>query len=127
LGAELASDADFPITNLIGATSLSELASIIKGARLLIANETSAIHIAAAVSTSAICVLGGGHYGRFMPYRIEVETDRPMPVEVIHQMDCFGCNWQCIYDVSPGHPMPCIERISVEDVWEAIEKHLKPD
>lgn len=124
LGVELARDAEFPLINRIGLTSLLDLAAIISGAKLVIANETSAIHIAAAVSTPAICILGGGHYGRFMPYKVEVETDMPLPVPVIHQMDCFGCNWQCIYNISPGQPMQCIDKITVEDVWTVVSEMI---
>jgi ADP-heptose:LPS heptosyltransferase len=124
LGVEFARDADFPFLNRIGTTSLMELAAIIADARIVIANDTSAIHIAAAVSTPAVCILGGGHYGRFMPYNIEVESDKPLPVAVIHQMDCFGCNWHCIYDVPPDHAKPCIEKITVDDVWKVVEASL---
>ncbi len=124
LGDALTFDADFPFINRIGATTIVELAEIIGGARVVLANETSAIHIAAAVSTPSICILGGGHFGRFMPYNVKLETGIPLPLAVFHRMDCFGCNWQCIYDVPPGQPKPCIANISVEDVWEEIEKKL---
>lgn len=120
LGVDLVHDADFPFINRVGTTSLLELVSIIDNASLVIANDSSAIHIASAVSTPSVCILGGGHYGRFVPYKTEVETDRSLHLVVAHQMDCFGCSWQCRYDVPQDHTMPCIEKITVEDVWEAI-------
>jgi len=119
-GKELLERVNVPIQNWTGYTSLKELAVIINRAHLLVGNDTGAVHIAAAVSTPAICILGGGHYGRFIPYQLECESAKPLPVTVIHEMDCFGCNWQCIYDVPSGEPVPCIKHVSVEAVWKEV-------
>ncbi len=120
LGKMLAEDAGIPMQDWTGHTSLRELIAIIDGAHLLIGNDTGAVHIAAAVSTPAVCILGGGHYGRFMPYQLEGDTAKPLPVAVTHKMECFGCNWRCIYGVPPGEPVPCIKRVSVEAVWKEV-------
>ena len=105
---------DVPVINMTGKTNLVELAVIIKGASFLVGNETSAIHFAAAVSTPAFCILGGGHYGRFIPYDIKIKTERPLPVSIIHKMDCFNCNWHCCHPHKKNAPVPCIEKISVK-------------
>ncbi len=120
LGKELMESTNVPIQDWTGCTSLKELAVIISRAHLLIGNDTGAVHIAAAVSTPAICILGGGHYGRFIPYQLEGETAKPLPVPVTHEMDCFGCDWQCIYNVPPGEAVPCIKHVSVEAVWKEV-------
>lgn len=57
--------------NLSGGT-LTELAGIISGASLLISNDTSAIHFAAAVNVPFICIANGFYYGRFYPYPEEI-------------------------------------------------------
>lgn len=124
VGDTLLRDTDAPLENRSGLTSLQELASLIAGVRLVVANETSAIHIAAAVSTPAVCILGGGHYGRFVPYRIETPTERPLPVPVTYTMDCFYCNWDCIYDLRKDEPAPCLRNISVDAVWHAVRQIL---
>jgi ADP-heptose:LPS heptosyltransferase len=124
LGESLIRYADAPLENQAGRTSLTELVSIIAGARLLVGNDTSVIHIATAVSTPSVCILGGGHYGRFLPYRTEVETDRPLPVPVVYPMECFHCNWVCIYNPKPGEAAPCILNVSVDAVWDAVRKLL---
>jgi ADP-heptose:LPS heptosyltransferase len=110
--------------NLAGATSLPEFAELVRGARLLIGNETSSVHIAAAVDVPTVCVLGGGHYGRFMPYDIEVRGQRPTPEPVVHRMACFGCDWQCTQPHAPGGPVPCISGVSVADVLQASVRAL---
>jgi len=125
LGEALIAIMDIPVVNMVGKTSLSELVAVIKDAQFLSGNETSAVHIASAVGTPVFCLLGGGHYGRFMPYDIESKTKNPLPVAIIHQMDCFNCNWRCRYFVEEGKPVPCIEKISVEEVFSAWKKGRK--
>jgi ADP-heptose:LPS heptosyltransferase len=112
-----------PLLNWAGRTDLAQLASILSAAQLLLTNETSAAHIAAACGVPTVCLLGGGHYGRFMPYQVEQEEKLPLPRAVIHRMPCFGCNWQCIYE--RAEPVPCIERIHVDEVWRTISEALR--
>lgn len=104
-----------------GTTDLAELAESILGAQLLVGNDTGAIHIAAAVGTPAVCVLGGGAFGRFLPYDIDVKDDSVVvPRAVAHEMPCFGCNWRCVYSRAVSEPMRCIDSISVESVWAEV-------
>lgn len=104
--------------SLAGETSLSELVEVIRAARFLIGNETSAVHIAAAVGTPSVCLLGGGHFGRFVPYPKGVSEAPPVPV--FSKMDCFGCNWQCTQPHEAGGPTPCITGITVDQVVDAV-------
>jgi ADP-heptose:LPS heptosyltransferase len=108
------------LVNLTGTTTLRELVDIITGAALLISNDTSAVHIACAVGTKSIAILGGGHYGRFLPYQVEVPCATPPPIVVHHPMDCFGCNWQCRYSTPANAPAPCVERVTADAVIAAI-------
>jgi ADP-heptose:LPS heptosyltransferase len=104
---------------LAGRTSVPELVELIRGARMLIGSETSAVHIAAAVSTPSVCLLGGGHFGRFVPYPASVGGVVPIPV--FHKMKCYGCSWQCTQFHEVGQAVPCISAISVEKVVAAVE------
>lgn len=110
---------DGKIVNLINKTTLPQLAELITSARLVISNETSAIHIAAATATPCVCILGGGHYGRFAPYPAHVPN---APVCVYHAMDCFNCNWNCIYQSAANEPYPCIAKVELDNVWQAVLK-----
>lgn len=125
LAEALVSHINVPVINITGKTNLVNLAIIIKDASFLMGNETSAIHIAAAVSRPSFCLLGGGHYGRFIPYDLEEESNRPLPVAITHRMDCFNCNWRCRYFVEDGKPVPCIEKISVKKVFAALQPLIK--
>ena len=125
LGEALIAIMDIPVVNMVGETSLAELVAVIRDAQFLLGNETSAVHIASAVTTPAFCLLGGGHYRRFMPYDIESETEKSLPVPIIHKMDCFGCDWQCRYFIKDNEPAPCIGKISVEEAFAALQPLIK--
>ena len=110
------------VINLCGLTNLPQLIGVISSARLLLSNETSAIHIASATSTSSVCLLGGGHFGRFVPYPTSAPIPHPIPV--YSSMPCFNCNWQCIHHLEPDTPAPCLEAITVDMALSAAEKAL---
>lgn len=108
--------------NLAGQTSLVALAEVIRSATLLVGNETSAVHLAAAVATPAVCILGGGHFGRFMPYPETVPGLKP--VVAAEPMPCFHCNWRCNQPHDRTGPVPCIGNISVAVVLAAAQQAL---
>jgi ADP-heptose:LPS heptosyltransferase len=110
--------------NLAGLTSLQELVEVIRGASLVVANDTSAIHIAAATQTNAVCLLGGGHFGRFLPYQVEAITQNKLPNIQIHRMDCYDCNWNCKYTHSSSETVPCVANITVNQVYLECDRLL---
>ena len=107
----IAESAPITFINLAGKTSLAELVELIRPARLLIANETSAVHIATAVGTPTVCITGGGHFGRFVPYPAHLPGIKPTLAS--YPMPCFNCNWVCHQPHEPSGPVPCIQAISV--------------
>ncbi len=107
----IAESAPIPFMNLAGKTSLAELAELIRAARMLIANETSAVHLATAVGTPTVCITGGGHYGRFVPYPDDLPGIKPTLAS--YPMPCFNCNWVCHQPHDPAGPVPCVQAISV--------------
>ena len=109
LCADLAAAPTQPVVNMAGKTSLSEAVEIIRKAEFLVGNETSAIHIASAVDTPSICILGGGHFGRFVPYQYKREQFDTTPVPVFHPMDCYGCNWICTQPHEAGQAVKLVQ------------------
>jgi|GEM_PF-1751883 len=77
-----------PYVNVSGSTSLRMTAAILKLSRLAVGTETGLAHIACAVGVPTVVLLGGGHFGRFMPYKGKLAL-ATLPLE------CFGCNWYC--------------------------------
>ena len=104
-------------------TQLNELPVLLKHSQLLISSETSAVHIASAVNTPVICILGGAYYGRFLPYP-ELPEKKIILETVSYLMPCYGCNGDCIYPLKNYEQAPCITNISVDAVWEKVKPLL---
>lgn len=109
--------------NLAGKTSLAELAEILRNAQILISNETSAVHIATAVGTPSVCILGGGHFGRFLPYPEHINGIKP--VIAFKHMTCFGCNWKCSRPHDPSGAVPCIDSVNIKQILALIDQAIK--
>ena len=90
-GEELAALLPGRVWNLIGRTTLGEMAAMIRRCRILVGSDSCATHMACAVGVPNVVVLGGGHFGRFLPYS-------PLTTVATVPLDCFGCNWRCRYD-----------------------------
>ena len=112
-----------PLQNFSGQTELSDLAGLLSQSQLNISNDSGGTHISAASGKPKVCILGGGHFGRFVPY-LEC-TGQTNKLEVVfHQMPCNGRNWECIYPLKKNEPAPCITNISVDAVWEKVKPLL---
>jgi len=62
--------------DLVGKTSLIDLLHVIYNGNLIIANETSAPHLAISLGIENVFVISNGnHYGRFTPYPKEISRD----------------------------------------------------
>ena len=111
------------VVNLCGKTNILELISVIKYADFILSNETAASHITVAVRTPSVCLLGGGHFGRFQPYQVEevqAEDLTIFPKVVSIPMDCFHCNWICRFPLKDGK-WQCIYDIDKNKVIAAID------
>jgi ADP-heptose:LPS heptosyltransferase/glycosyltransferase involved in cell wall biosynthesis len=99
--------------NLSGATTLRQTAAILKRCRLSVGAETGVAHMACAVGAPNVILLGGGHFGRFMPYS-------PLTSIVCLPLKCYNCNWKCKY--SRVH---CIKDINPGVLTEAVRQTLE--
>ncbi len=120
--AELVSPID--LYNLSGKTSMLELIELIRGAKLLISNDSAPVHIGSAVSTKTICILGGGHFQRFLPYIVEDEIDQNSMITLSHRMPCYHCNWRCSFLSEQKLIVPCIESVAASNVIAACNEFL---
>jgi len=58
--------------NLVGKTSLTDLLPIIADARLVVTNDSMALHCAAMLGVPHIVISNGQHLGRFLPYPADI-------------------------------------------------------
>ena len=126
LGEKIQSLSGVPLENLAGKTSLSELASLLGKSHLVISNETGTAHISAAVRTPTVCILGGGHFNRFAPYP-DLPGKNTFLKPIFNKMLCYNCNWECVYPIKKDEPAQCIQNVSVDAVWNEVEKIIEAE
>lgn len=120
--------------SLAGETSIEQYWKIIEKARFVIGNDSSCIHIAAYCGVPSICIAGGQHWKKFIPYDESMVAFFEKPIVVEHHLSCFQCNFErrkrtiiCNMSKIRKKKFPCIENVSVEDVIEKVEKVLYKD
>jgi ADP-heptose:LPS heptosyltransferase len=106
---------------LMGETNLRDSFSIIAHAKLLVSNDTSAVHMAEIAGVTSFCFLGGGHFNRFLPYPNSFIWNSKIKC-FSFKMECFNCNWNCSYVNGEQNIFPCIEKISLASVQSEITK-----
>jgi len=110
-----AGNENISVINLTGRTSLRELYCLIKRCSVLISMETAGLHFAIAAGVPVVGIVGGGHYGRFIPWGKEKKV-----TILTSKKDCFHCNWECIFEKPK-----CIQDVSADDVAGATESYLR--
>jgi ADP-heptose:LPS heptosyltransferase len=114
LNQQVLDQLDVPVRNLCGSLSMGETVEVIRRARVAIGAETGYAHIACAVGTPNVVVLGGGHFGRFMPWS-------PLTRVACLPLSCYACNWHCRF--SQAH---CIQDLPAGVVQVALRAALGP-
>jgi len=108
--AEVAEQSEIEAVNLCGEVSFLEIVSLMERARFFIGMDSGLTHLACAAGTPTLCILGGGHYGRFFPYGDNIF--------VTNKLKCFGCYWQC----TNQDKYSCIKYISVSSILEGVDR-----
>lgn len=119
---------DTVVYDYCGKTSLVELAEVTRGAKMVISNDTSEIHFAAAVNTPSICILGDWDYGRFLPYDYDKKEDtNELMLCCDADMECKHCaagriTKECKRCLAETGRYLCIEKVSITKVIKAVDE-----
>ncbi len=114
---------DTGIIDLIGRTSLPELLDIMNHAALVVSNDTGPAHLSIALGTPTLVIVGGGHFGCFVPYP---ESVRPAHARFVYkEMACYHCFWNCPKRENKFQVFPCVAAVEVNKVWAEIEQLLE--
>ncbi len=98
--AELAGvlEQNFGCENRAGKLTLSDCARELASFAVVISNDTGLAHLASLVSPRVIVILGGGTFGRFLPW-----PGATNQYVLFHGLDCFDCDWTCKYAEKECH------------------------
>ena len=106
------------VTDLAGKTRLPELINILKHAAATVSNDTGPAHLSIALGTPTVVILGGGHFGSFVPYPDTIALDH---VRFIYEkMPCYHCFWRCHKRASKFEVFPCISAVNEERVTDSV-------
>jgi predicted lipopolysaccharide heptosyltransferase III len=99
--------------NLVGKTSLMQLALILEKAILFIGSDSGPMHLASAMGTPIVALFGPNSPLKFRPAWGNNEI-------IWKGLACSPCSqYYCVHRTNI-----CMEQISVEDVWERVRKLL---
>ena len=105
---------DDRILNLAGKTPLPELMGVLKNASCTISNDTGPAHLSIALGTPTVVIVGGGHFGSFVPYP---ESTRPSHARfVFEEMSCYHCFWRCHKRSNKYEVFPCVSAVKEASV-----------
>jgi ADP-heptose:LPS heptosyltransferase len=116
---ELSQKLDRPgVIDLIGRTNLSQLLDLMAHTAATISNDTGPAHLSIALGAPTLVLVGGGHFGSFVPYALETT---PPTARFVHQeMDCYHCFWRCSKPRDRKDSFPCVGEISTEAALKAL-------
>ncbi len=112
------------IIDLTGRTTLAELLDLMKGAACVIGNDSGPAHLSIALGAPTVVVVGGGHFGCFVPYPADVAPENAR--FVYEEMECYHCLWRCPKRAGKNDVFPCIDAVSEDMVWNQARALLTP-
>lgn len=103
------------VDNSCGKYKLNEVASVIYDSTFHIGNDSGLTHVALKLGVPFASIIGGYNFNKFFPFEFEKMNGKYFYVP----LDCFGCEWNCIYDRAK-----CLTDVEVDDVFEYVSKKL---
>jgi heptosyltransferase-1 len=110
LAASLTQQSQAPILNLAGATSLPQLAGILRKTRLAVTTDTGAMHLAAALGTPVVALFGPTAPWRTGPFGVGHQVVRlELPCSPCFKRQCSEP--RCLADLTPEVVNAACEKI----------------
>ena len=104
------------VINLAGKTSFGQSAAQIEACSLFIGNDSSPMHLAAAVGTPVIAIFGPTSPQEYGPYPL----DDPKHIALWRHPTGQPCFF--LGKVQPCANCTCMQAITVDEVWSAVER-----
>ena len=108
--------------DLTGRTKVPQLLDLLNHAALVVTNDTGPAHLSIGLGTATVVIVGGGHFGCFVPYPPEVAPDTAR--FVYHRMECYHCFWNCYKRTGKSDPFPCVAAVTTVQVTAACAELL---
>jgi lipopolysaccharide heptosyltransferase I len=109
----LKSRSNVPITDFAALTDIPQLVALLKGAKLVVSNDTGPGHIAGVLGVPVVLIFGVTNPARISPYR------RPNATAAV-ESDKRG------WEIESSDPKHAIDAVTVDEVFEKVALQLKP-
>lgn len=119
IGEQFRAEFGDQITNLVGRTSLSGMAAVLKRVDLFVGNDAGPLHIAAAVGAPTVAIFGSSDPARFGPWGEHRLLWNELPCSPTRQAERPDRCRTCVYDAPR-----CLLGIGVTDVADACASLL---
>ena len=119
LNQQLQNELDAPddtVLNITGQTSLGELAAQLEQCVLFIGNDSSPMHLAAAVNIPVIAIFGPTSPSEYGPYPL----NDPQHIAIWRHPTGQPCFF--LGKMQSCTNCTCMQAVTVEDVWEAVQR-----
>lgn len=113
IARDVAARAAIPVLNLSGQLTLRQLVALIAQCSLYITNDSGSMHIAAALGIPLVAIFGSTDWVTTAPYSENA-------IVVRKPTECAPC---LLRECPTDHR--CMEAITVEDVIQAVDRHLE--
>lgn len=123
IGEKVIKNSSIQIESRMENSGLLDLLELVQNSVMVVTNETSAVHIAAAMGKPAVCISDGSYFGRFHPYPEEM-TDIIRYIYPRQISDNFN-NFKLLFEKYSGMSNLNINLIEVDRVISEIDKLLK--
>ena len=100
------------VINKVGKISLSKIEDFVSNSNFILCYDSFIGHLATDLSIPNLVILGGGNFGRFFPYPIEISDVSQI---INYDMPCYNCNWQCNQNLI-NNSFQCIGKIDYMQV-----------
>ena len=109
---------DKRMIDLRGKTDLPELMNILEHAAGSVSNDTGPAHLSIALGTPTVVIVGGGHFGSFVPYPKHITP--PHVRFVYEEMSCYQCFWRCHKRANKSEVFPCVSAVTEKKVINMV-------
>ena len=104
------------VLNLAGQTQFGQTAAYLESCALFIGNDSSPMHLAAAVGTPVIAIFGPTSPQEYGPYPL----DDPKHIAIWRHPTGQPCFF--LGKMQPCEHCTCMSSVTVDDVWDAVQR-----
>lgn len=104
---------------------VNKLRGLLMNAEVILSNDSFVGHYAVMLGVSVISIVGGGHFGRFLPFPKQKYSVFSNSHTIFKKIECYNCLWRCTrFTGNNLTSYPCVGEITINEVILELKKAL---